>query len=383
MLDNEILKYIEDHREEAIALLVELAQIPAPSNAEEKRAAFCKEWLEKCGAEGVYVDEALNVIYPVGCEKEKPLAVFMAHSDVVFPDTDPLPLKVEDGWIHCPGVGDDTGNVVALMMAAKYVAENRLQSRDWGILLVINSGEEGLGNLKGSRRIFSEFGSRVKEFVTFDLSYRRLYDRSVGSRRFLVELSTQGGHSWNDFGRKNAIACLADVIHDLYRIPVPQGKGKTTFNVGTVSGGTSVNTIAQQVQMLYEFRSEDRACLDTMQEKFDAILNAHRKDGVEILCTKVGDRPCSGEVDPVAQAALADRAEAAAVKYVGLTPVRGAASTDCNVPLSLGIPSVCIGCLDGVGEHTREEKVKIDSVVPGLKICFDLVLHHFDGKSVH
>ena len=112
-LTEEIIDYIEEHCEENYELLLQLAQIPAPANAEQKRAEFCKAWLEAQGAKGVYIDEALNVVYPVGCEGDKPIAVFAAHSDVVFPDMEPLPLKVEDGYIHCPGIGDDTGNVVA------------------------------------------------------------------------------------------------------------------------------------------------------------------------------------------------------------------------------------------------------------------------------
>ena len=121
-LSESIIQYIESHSDEALQLLIELAQIPAPPNQEDLRASFCKKWLQAQGAEGVYVDEACNVIYPVGCAEGKPIAVFAAHSDVVFPDLEPLPLKVEDGYIHCPGVGDDTGNVVALLMAAKYIA---------------------------------------------------------------------------------------------------------------------------------------------------------------------------------------------------------------------------------------------------------------------
>ena len=234
-INQSILDYIEAHRQEAYELLLELAQIPAPSNQEEKRAQFCKNWLEKQGAEGVYIDDALNVVYPIGCDAGKPIAVFAAHSDVVFPDTDTLPLRVEDGWIYCPGVGDDTGNVVALLMAAKYIAENKLQSPDWGILLVVNSGEEGLGNLKGCRKLFADYKNQVKEFVTFDLGANRLYDRAVGSRRFRIGVKTQGGHSLNDFGRPNAIACLAEIIHSLYQVQVPQ-KGRTTYNVGTISG---------------------------------------------------------------------------------------------------------------------------------------------------
>lgn len=167
-LTREILEYIDVHRQEEYELLLELAQIPAPSNHEEKRAQFCKAWLDKQGAQGVYIDEALNVIYPVGCTAENDLVVFMAHSDVVFPDTEPLPLKVEGDRICCPGVGDDTANVAALLTTAKYIAEKKITPKDCGLLIVINSGEEGLGNLKGSRKIMADFGSRVREFVTLD-----------------------------------------------------------------------------------------------------------------------------------------------------------------------------------------------------------------------
>ena len=375
-INQSILDYIDAHRQEAYELLLELAQIPAPSNQEEKRAQFCKNWLEKQGAEGVYIDDALNVVYPIGCDAGKPIAVFAAHSDVVFPDTDTLPLRVEDGWIYCPGVGDDTGNVVALLMAAKYIAENKLQSPDWGILLVVNSGEEGLGNLKGCRKLFADYKNQVKEFVTFDLGANRLYDRAVGSRRFRIGVKTQGGHSLNDFGRPNAIACLAEIIHSLYQVQVPQ-KGRTTYNVGTISGGTSVNTIAQDAQMLYEFRSDERESLNIMQEKLDRILAEYREKGMDISCEVVGDRPCSGDVDAAALQQLSDRAAQAAKMWFSEEPVRLAASTDCNIPLSLGIPAICIGCLYGEGEHTREERVQISSLLPGLKLCYQLVLHHF------
>ncbi len=375
-LSQKILSYIEEHEQEAIDLLVELAQIPAPSNCEQLRAEFCKNWLVKQGAKGVYIDDALNVIYPIGCDGDKPIAVFAAHSDVVFPDTEPLPLKIEDGYIHCPGVGDDTGNVVALLMAAKYLAEHHLQCQEWGIMLVVNSGEEGLGNLKGSRKLFGDFGSRVREFVTFDLGANRLYDRAVGSKRFKISVKTQGGHSLNDFGRPNAIACLAQIIHTLYQVTVPE-KGRTTYNVGTIQGGTSVNTIAQSAEMLYEFRSDQRESLEIMEKTLEGILKDFRDKGMDIACETVGDRPCSGEVDAAAQKCLSDRAAKAAQDWFGVEPVRMAASTDCNIPLSMGIPSVCIGCLMGEGEHTREEKVKIDSLLPGLKLAYQLILHHF------
>ena len=375
ILNDRILKYIETHKDEAFELLVELAQIPAPSNQEEKRAEFIKNWLEAQGAEGVYIDEALNVIYPVGVTETNPLVVVAAHSDVVFGDLEPLPLVVEDGLIKCPGVGDDTANLVMLLMAAKYIAEQKILPKEGGLLLVANSGEEGLGNLKGSRQLVKDFGYRMKEFISFDCTAHALINGAVGSKRFKVEVKTEGGHSFSDFGNKNAIAYLSAMIQDLYQIQVPE-KGITTYNVGTISGGTSVNTIAQQAEMLYEFRSDEKESLEIMEEKFNVVLESYREKGIDVHVTVVGERPCSAQVDEIVQGEMAERVIAAISRYFGWEPTASKASTDCNIPLSMGIPAVCTGCILGQGAHTREEYVEIDSLLPGLKVAFELILYY-------
>ena len=368
-----IIKDIEDMAPESQQLLLELAQIPAPSNHEEQRAEFCLNWLRRKGAASAYMDDALNVIFPIGDTGSNELMVFMAHSDVVFPDTTPLPLKIENHRICCPGVGDDTANAVALMTAAAYIAEHDLKPSNCGILLVINSGEEGLGNLKGSRRIMADFGSRVKEFITFDGNATAIVTKAVGSRRYRVRVKTEGGHSYARFGAPNAIAQLSRIIARLYEIKAPS-IGKTTYNVGTVSGGTSVNTIAQNAEMLFEFRSDEPDGLSYMQSEFDRILCDFRASGDQIETKLVGDRPCGLAVD---NSALADRAAAAVREYYGIEPALTSGSTDCNVPLSMGIPAICPGCILGAGAHTREEYVQISSLLPGLKVAFSLILHHF------
>ena len=375
-LTRELIEYINAHTEEAYELLIELAQIPAPSHHEEKRAEFCRAWLEKQGAEGVYIDEALNVVYPVGCEGDGPITVYMAHSDVVFPDTEPLPLRVEDGRIYCPGVGDDTANAVALLTAAKYVATHKPKPVDGGVLLVINSCEEGLGNLKGSRAIMERFGARVREFVTFDGGAEVITNRAVGSKRYCIEIDTEGGHSYGKFGNRYAIAYLASLIDLLYTMKVPEG-GKTTYNVGTISGGTSVNTIAQHAEMLYEFRSDVPENLVIMQRHLDAALECYRAKGVGVKATLLGDRPCGIAVEEGAKGRLDARAAAAVKAHYGLEVKFKSGSTDCNVPLSMGIPAVCVGCVCGAGAHTREEYVEIGSLAPGLGVAMEMVLHHF------
>ena len=372
-LTHEIIQYIDRHAEEAFDLLVSLAQIPAPSNHEEQRAEFCLNWLRSKGAEGAYIDDALNVIYPIGDTGDNDLVVFMAHSDVVFPDTTPLPLKIEDGRIWCPGVGDDTANAVALLTVAGYLAGQKALPQNYGVLLVINSSEEGLGNLKGTKKIMADFGHRVKEFITFDGNANMVVTKAVGSRRYQVTVTTEGGHSYSRFGAPNAIAQLSRLITRLYEIKVPD-IGRTTYNVGTISGGTSVNTIAQSAQMLFEFRSDEREKLAIMEAHFDRIVEEFRSEGVQISIQVVGDRPCGVVVD---NSALANRALEAVRAHYGIEPFCTSGSTDCNIPLSMGIPSICPGCVMGAGAHTREDYVEIDSLLPGLKVAAQLILHHF------
>ena len=147
--------YIRDHKQELVELVKALCAIPAPSNQEQRRAAFCKDWLEKAGCTGVYIDDALNVVYPVNAESSDQLTLFTAHLDTVFPDLEPLPMEEKDGILHCPGVGDDTANAAILLLLARYIAQNHLQPKD-GFLLVCDTGEEALGNLKGIKQFMQE-----------------------------------------------------------------------------------------------------------------------------------------------------------------------------------------------------------------------------------
>ncbi len=375
-LTQEITRYVESCRDEQLALLKTLAQIPAPSGKEEMRVEFCTKWLQDNGVGNVQVDDALNVICSFGDTGNNELVVFSAHSDVVFPDMEPLPIREEDGKLYCPGVGDDTGSVVVLMLAARYFTKNQMRPKDCGMLIVINSCEEGLGNLKGTRRLMEVYGHRVKEMISFDVRIGGCVDQPVGSRRFRIEVDTEGGHSYSMFGNRNAIAYLASLVDTLYTMKVPSG-GKTTYNVGTISGGTSVNTIAQHAEMLYEFRSDCRESLEIMNKHLDAAVEFYRAKGVNVKVTVVGDRPCCGDVDPDALQAMKERVSATNVEHFGkeLAFVRG--STDCNIPMAMGIPALCLGCYTGLGAHTREEFIDIDSLQPGMKFAFDIMLYYF------
>ena len=376
IFDTNHAAWIEAHEKEHLELLLTMARIPAPSNQEEQRAEFICNWLQANGGQDAYIDDALNVILPLGVTDTKPLAVFAAHSDIVFPDTEPLPLRIEDGRIHCPGVGDDTASIAALLMMAKYLLETGAKPREYGILIVLDSGEEGLGNLKGIRHLFDTFGSRIREFVSFDGGECRCVNRAVGSKRYRIAIETEGGHSYGAFGNRNAIAYLASLIDTLYTIKVPP-LGKTTYNVGTISGGTSVNTIAQHAEMLYEFRSDEAEALAIMERHLEGALNFYRTKGITVTAELVGDRPCSAAVDKSAMHAMTQRAMAATARHYDLELRFDAGSTDCNIPLSRGVAALCLGVYRGRGAHTREENIDIDSLIPGMKFLFDTVLYHF------
>ena len=375
-MNTDYQSWIDAHAQEHMELLLTLAQIPAPSNSEEKRAEFILNWLRSNGGETAYMDEALNVILPFGVTEDNPLAVFAAHSDVVFPDTEPLPLRVDEGKIFCPGIGDDTASVAALLMGAKYLLETGLKPKDLGVLMVIDSGEEGLGNLKGIRHLFDTLDGRIREFISFDGGECRCVNRAVGSKRYRIAIETEGGHSYGAFGNRNAIAYLASLIDTLYTIKVPP-IGKTTNNVGTISGGTSVNTIAQQAEMLYEFRSDEAEALTVMERHLEATLEFYRAKGVTVTSQLVGDRPCSAPVDENAMAAMTKRAQEATLRHYGRELTFAAGSTDCNIPLSRGVAALCLGVYRGFGAHTREEYVETDSLLPGMGFLLEMVLHHF------
>lgn len=378
-LNKDVLKYLQDSEQETLDLLETLCQIPAPSGNEHKRAEFIKNWLTENGAKQVIVDDALNVLCPIGCENKNDIVIFMAHTDVVFPDTIPLPFRKDEECFYCPGVGDDTCGVVMLLMVIKYILKNNLVA-PCGILFALNSCEEGLGDLKGIKQIMKDYDGRVSAVYTFDGNYTHIVNACVGSHRYEVSFTTEGGHSFGAFGNRNAIAAMSKVICDLYACKVPEKQGaKTTFNVGIVEGGTSVNTIAQNAKMLFEYRSDDKDCLAYMQNYFEKTIEKAKNDNIaDIQVKMVGNRPCGGDVDKVKLEQMTQNSINICQKYSGVSCKIDSGSTDCNIPMSLGVPAVCVGAWTSAGTHTREEKLFLKSIPIGLKITAELILEYFE-----
>ena len=370
-----IKEFAKNNKENVLNVIRDLCRIPAPSFGERRRAEYCKAYFESLGAEGVYIDEVNNVIFPMNCEGSNAITVIAAHTDTVFPDTEFYPeLHEDDTMMYCPGVGDDTASVAVLLYTAKYFIDNGIKP-EGGILFVCNSCEEGLGNLVGVKQLFKDYAGRVKQFVTFDAKIGSVINNAVGSHRYEVEAITEGGHSFSMFGKKNAIAALSEIVTEIYKLEVPLKEGeKTTYNVGIIEGGTSVNTIAQSARMLCEYRSSDRECLAIMKAEFERIFAEAQTDEVKLNITLVGDRPCKGEVDEAVEAKLIEAYRKAVAEAseqeIRLSP----ASTDANIPMSLGVAAVDVGVYVGGGAHRREEWIAKGSVEPGLEIAIKTVL---------
>lgn len=366
--------YAVSCRTEQAELLRRLGRIPAPTGAEGRRAAFCRDWLLAQGAEDVTIDHVGNVICRLGPKDAEDFVVFAAHMDIVFPDREPLPMEEREGKLYAPGIGDDTANLVDLLLAARYLIREKTSLR-CGVLIVANTCEEGLGNLAGTRALFDAYGSKIRAFYSFDCHLGLCCNQAVGSYRYRITCRTEGGHSYFDFGRPNAAAILCGLAAELYAVPAPEG---ATYNIGKIEGGTGINVIPQRAELLYEFRSTSQSCLEEMEKRFRQVLANWSDRGGELAVDLLGIRPGNGPVDPAELAQLtAGSVDVIRTFYPGgIDSAPG--STDSNIPLSLGIPANTIGTVAGGGMHTREEWVELDSLPVGLAVALSLMLQYGD-----
>jgi acetylornithine deacetylase/succinyl-diaminopimelate desuccinylase-like protein len=201
----------------------------------------------------------------------------------------------------------------------------------------------------------------------------------VGSHRYRLSIETKGGHSFGNFGNRNAICVVAELICALNKCQVPvEGSSKTTFNVGMIEGGTSVNTIAQNASFLYEYRSDSYKCLEKMKAFFEeTIAKAQEDPEAQIKVEVIGIRPCGEEVDQKIFDEMLQNAKHICEKHSGIPCKLDSGSTDANIPMSLGVPALCIGNYMGGGMHTREEYVELASIPVGMKITAEIILQHF------
>ena len=360
------LRALDGMRARSNADLVAITEVPAPPFAEGPRAALVADRLSETGFGTVTTDEAGNVVARrAGRTGERTIAV-LAHLDTVFPEGTDVRVRREGDTFIAPGIGDNSRGVVVLLELARAFEAAGLKT-DADLLLVANVGEEGLGDLSGVRHLFREGAAPISALIAVDGGDpARLVTDAVGSKRYEVRYEGPGGHSWSDFGAPNphhASARAVQLLDDLGGVLAREASAKVSYNVGLVSGGTSVNSIPYESAFLVDLRSGDPGALAAM----DAVLgeaarqalaeeNEDRVPGTEPLTltlTPVGDRP-AGRGDRAAP--LVQRA-AAALRRTGLTPEPAASSTDANIPLSLGVPAVTMS-RGGISEgaHSREER---------------------------
>ena len=324
-----------------------ICEIPAPPFGEEKRA---EEYRRRFAALGlaVRIDSVGNVIARRPGRSAKPVIVLAAHLDTVFPEGTDVAVRQQGDTLRAPGISDDCRGLAVLLAVARALDQARAES-EGPILFLGTVGEEGAGNLRGVRYFFEQApAGSVDYFIAVDLTHHQLASRATGSIRHEFLFTGPGGHSFNAFGMPNPIHAMGRAIARIADLTVPESP-RTTFNVGVVRGGTSVNAIADTGSFMVDLRSEapvELARLDSaVQRIVDSAVAGERRrwpgSTTPLIVTRrtIGIRPAgtTPESSPIMRAAL----EAAA--SLGITPDDGPHSTDANIPISLGIPAIAIG----------------------------------------
>lgn len=335
---------------EIIAEQIRVCEIPAPPFGEEKRGLEFKNIFTKLGLQNVRIDAVGNVLGERPGKGPKPHLVFAAHLDTVFPIETDVKVRREGTWLHGPGIGDDCRGLAVIIGVVRALNEAKVVT-DGPITFVANVGEEGLGDLRGTKALFNDtLKGKIDRFVSVDGTGLGMTNVGVGSFRYRLSYKGPGGHSYGHFGRVNPIHALGRAIAMVSDFQVAN-EPKTTFNVGRIGGGTSVNSIAFEAWAEVDMRSHDKASLDALHTKFlaaaDAAAAAENKrwsDGtITVEKKSVGVRPpgSTPSTDYTVVAATS------VTRALGFPVEWSQGSTDSNVPMGLGIPAITI---DGGGE---------------------------------
>ena len=329
---------------------IELTEIAAPPFMEQERAEAFAAKLRAVGIDSVWIDSVGNVMaYLPGSKGGKTVAM-NAHLDTVFPDRTDVSVTQRNDTLFAPGIGDDTRGLAMLLTIAKTLKEQEIQTTS-DVLLVATVGEEGLGDLRGVKEVFSERGPSIDSWISIDGGdIGRVNNKALGSYRYKVTFDGPGGHSWGAFGLANPHHALGSAMHHFVQAADAYTKTgpRTSYNVGVIEGGTSVNSVPFSSSMLIDVRSIAPYRLDEMEVLLNQAVqqaleeqNAIRRRGeaLTVSVEKIGNRP-SGELDP--SLPLIQRAMAA-TEHFGVVPELTRGSTDSNIPISLGVPAITIG----------------------------------------
>ena len=348
--------------------IVTLTEIPAPPFQEDRRAAAYLQMMRDAGLDDVGLDGIGNVTGVLPGTGNGGMIVVAAHLDTVFPEGTDVTVRREGTRLMAPGVGDDTRALSVNLSLARAIRAAGLRTRS-DILFVGDVGEEGKGDLRGIRHLLTEgaYRDRVEGFFTVDgLESEVMTTEAVGSYRYRVAFAGPGGHSYMAFGTVNPMHALAAVVTGLSRLDLPDDP-KTTATAATVGGGTSINAIPNEVWLEVDLRSVSQSELDRIDTAFHEMIRAavdaenRRGDTASGVVTaradRIGNRPAGR--NPQGSPFVATAADAVAA--FGFTPRFEAASTDANIPISLGIPAVRIGS-GGTGgrAHSLDEWIDVE-----------------------
>jgi acetylornithine deacetylase/succinyl-diaminopimelate desuccinylase-like protein len=362
--------FLEQDHERFVRELITLTEIPAPPFKEKQRADAVLAMFKQLKLSDVEMDAEGNVMglwrgSGPGARASGDggaMVAVLAHLDTVFPEGTDVKVKRSGDRLSAPGVGDDTRGIALMLSIVRAMSAAGFSTSN-DILFVANVGEEGEGDLRGTKYLLQKgkYKDRIKQFISIDGGDQStITNGGVGSRRYRVTFKGPGGHSYGAFGLVNPAYAMGSAIAKFSRISVPQ-KPKTTFNVGAVGGGTSVNSIPFEVHMDVDIRSESCAELKKVDAQFLAIVRESVDEENKARSTRegkisadpkmIGDRPCGQTPvnSPIVQAV------AAAVTAFGMTPNYSVSSTDANFPMSLGIPAVTIGRGPGERSHSLDE----------------------------
>ena len=329
---------------------IALTEIEAPPFKEEKRATVFAEYYRDLGMDSVWIDSEGNVLGLLLGSEGKQTVALDAHLDTVFPEGTNVKVRIENDTLYAPGIGDDTRGLSMLLTILETIKTNKIQPKD-NLLFVGSVGEEGLGDLRGVKHLFRENGPQINSWIAIDGgNIGRVNNKGLGSYRYRVTFKGPGGHSWGAFGLGNPHHALGEAIGNFVRAAdIYTAKGpKTSYNVGVISGGTSINSIPFESIMEIDIRSIEPLHLEAMEvllkkavRKALAHQNELKRQGPDLTVKidKIGNRP-SGELSdtlPLIQRTLA------ATTHFGAKPFLTRGSTNSNIPITKGIPSVTIG----------------------------------------
>ena len=338
------------------AELITLTEIPAPPFKEEERAKVYLEWLKEAGADSAFIDEEGNAIAIRRGRGGARTVGFGGHLDTVFPEGTDVTVEQRGDTLFAPGVGDDTRGLMVVLTVLRALEEAGIETEDdvWFVGVV---GEEGLGDLRGMKHLFREGAHPIASWIEIDGGgLGSIVNGALGSYRYRATFKGPGGHSWGAFGMANPAHALARAVTHFVNAAdsITRDGPRTSYNIGTLGGGTSVNSIPFEAVMEVDMRSLDPASLDRIDAVFRAAMargltdeNAAKRRGpdLELVLDKVGDRP-SGEMPE--DTPLVQRALAAGEIFAGRLVSLSTSSTDSNIPISRGIPAVTLG-RGGVG----------------------------------